>query len=91
MKLDRRKVAMLLNALIVQQDFFHRDNAKAPSGAQFKDYETAIEIIKREDEDNPYVYYKEFNELFSEIIYAYTHELSPEEESLLRRPPTEVM
>lgn len=91
MKLNRRKVAMLLNALIVQQDFFHKEDAKAPSGAQFKDYSLGIQIIKEEDEENPYVYYKEFNELFTEVIYAYTHELSPEDEALLRKPPTEVM
>lgn len=91
MKLNRRKIVMLLNALVVQQDMFAKDDPKAPRGADFKDFALGYEITKQEDAENPYVYYKEFNDLFSELIYYHLHELSPEEEELLRRPPTEVM
>lgn len=90
MKLNRREIVLLLNALLVQQTQYHKEDESAPTGADFIHFEDAVVLIKEEQEENPYVKYGEFNELFSKLVFTGLNDLTPEEEALFNLPPTDI-
>jgi hypothetical protein len=90
MKLNRREIVLLLNALLVQQSHFHKEDENAPNGGDFTHFEDGVVLVQEEQEENPYVRYSEYNDLFSKLVFKGLNDLTPEEEELFNLPPTEV-
>lgn len=90
MKLNRREIVLLLNALIIQQDEYHKLDSTAPKARDFESFEDAAQLVMEEQSENPMVYMHEFNDLFTKLVYHGFNDLTPEEENLLNLPPTEV-
>ena len=90
MKLNRREIVLLLNALLVQQSEYHKEDPNQPKGADFDKFEEAAQLVLEEQDENPMVYMYEFNSLFTKLVYHGFNDLSPEEEELFNLPPTEV-
>lgn len=90
MKLNRREIVLLLNGLMVQQNYHNHEDKKAPKATDFTSFEDAYNLIMGEQDENPYVVYKEFDDIFSKLVYHAQHDLTPEEEGLLNLPATEL-
>jgi hypothetical protein len=90
MKLNRREIVHLLNALMIQQDYYNKQNENAPKGKDFVAFEDACQLVMEEQAENPMVMVKEFDDLFSKLVYHGFNDLSPEEEELFSLPPTDI-
>lgn len=90
MKLSKREIVLLLNGLIIQQHYYHKENPEAPRGKDFTAFEDACQLVMEEQSENPMVLLKEYDDLFSKLVYHGFNDLSPEDEELFNLPPTEL-
>lgn len=90
MKFNRREIVLLLNGLIIQQDYYHKQNPDAPRAVDFTSFEDAYALIMEEQAEEPMAYPEEYDNLFSKLVYQGMNDLSPEEELLFNLPPTEL-
>jgi hypothetical protein len=88
-KLTDREIMLLLNGVALTADILHNREDDIPNSSYFESMEHAKDYINDIYAAQPYITYKELDDLFTKLTdIAYGARLSPEQEALLNLPPS---